>query len=612
MKINEIIQFLERFLNEKGSALDPAESLFLIHIVDDLKANDPGSAITRINDVIKSGQSLGKILDGQTLKKLLAKVEKLEVIAIEIIPPARNEFFIGGDITLKARLVLPQRMLKEIYFYGWHDAAAHRNFEGGPIRKLEVENTFKVRDLGVGEHLMRAVILSVYPDEAEDKQHVWSKHVKITVHQLTNENFARLSIQCYRTLLNSPDAQTSLRPVYFRVSRKTWDKPEFAPIIWFFEEVRDNATPFVAFTQDNQGFLFPNHRIYFTSPMDKLFLKLTKTNYATVKPNINPLPIGKMEDGLWEISKEKSFASEIRILKINKLSPSKTSNDQNIVELRQDNQPIEIEGEFIGNGNIKLRGNLIDLDDKGKPLKGVDMEPRNVSTTAKFAFIIPEVLVPSRYVFSMRAEPPYDREWIISDGCFITIIPSRVSFGQSSIIQELTTNPKFVHALHIRTPGPDGTPGFYNLPIYGIIKPPNQFDAEMLKQGILRIGTKTLSWPSSTKMWTEEERRDSNNFFKVRIQGSRLSDVYYMVQMEYFDNTQNDRNPDGMPALYTILIPDEDAPQILPLLEQAPEILIEVFRKVYPGYDYSENSEKIRLYHQPPRTLMIDKSHVRF
>src|SRR3989344_6252259 len=96
MKINEIIQFLERFLNEKGSALDPAESLFLIHIVDDLKANDPGSAITRINDVIKSGQSLGKILDGQTLKKLLAKVEKLEVIAIEIIPPQEMNFLLAA------------------------------------------------------------------------------------------------------------------------------------------------------------------------------------------------------------------------------------------------------------------------------------------------------------------------------------------------------------------------------------------------------------------------------------------------------------------------------------------------------------------------------------
>ncbi|MBI2655226.1 hypothetical protein HYX06_02265 [Candidatus Woesearchaeota archaeon] len=125
--------------------------------------------------------------------------------------------------------------------------------------------------------------------------------------QALTEEYA---ISLYKALLK--DENAAQQPIYLGIDRKTYDRPEFAPTIWFFRESRDISAPFIAFIQGNQGFLFISHIVYYSKTMSDVFPELTNQNYETVKPNIKPLPIRKREDGLWEIAKAEDQASQAR------------------------------------------------------------------------------------------------------------------------------------------------------------------------------------------------------------------------------------------------------------------------------------------------------------
>ena len=212
-------------------------------------------------------------------------------------------------------------------------------------------------------------------------------------------------------------------------------------------------------------------------------------------------------------------------------------------------------------------------------------------------------------------ETIYDQKksWIISEkGIIKWNSSSAPPINPSSLAKELATNPKYVHALHIRTPDESGRSGFYNIPLKGKLMDNHEFETKYAKENLLKVkdnvsryGGSTISVPS-VKIFSDVGYDDRNNFFRARVDGRRLEN-YYCIAMDYLDNTYDDRGGKryGYLVRYSLLIPLGDTNTILPQLKAEPEILIATFRAVYPEYDYSTRPDS-------PRQLEIDKSHVNF
>lgn len=102
--------------------------------------------------------------------------------------------------------------------------------------------------------------------------------------------------------------------------------------------------------------------------------------------------------------------------------------------------------------------------------------------------------------------------------------------------------------------------------------------------------------------WGKVDRENNQNHFLARVFGNPFEDSY-LIQLTYLDPTGNTRSRHGIPFTYSLIVPKEEVPIVVPTIKSNPEILIELFTKVFPGLDKSTERGK---------KLEIDRSHVHF
>ena len=77
--------------------------------------------------------------------------------------------------------------------------------------------------------------------------------------------------------------------------------------------------------------------------------------------------------------------------------------------------------------------------------------------------------------------------------------------------------------------------------------------------------------------------------FEATLIGRQIGKSY-IFNLIYYDNTLDNR---GYCISYGLLIPNQKINSVVPLINKTPEIVIETFRKAYPGFDESEGKLRI-------------------
>jgi hypothetical protein len=158
----------------------------------------------------------------------------------------------------------------------------------------------------------------------------------------------------------------------------------------------------------------------------------------------------------------------------------------------------------------------------------------------------------------------------------------------NDLVEELSTNEIYLHSCH----GKGNSPGQTEEKNVG----KHKYHPDISEKELFRFYFKSFSpkgeYSQEICAWTPEEFEDTiNHQFEAKVFGKKRGSSYD-IEMFYFDNTHDDRN--ACFARYAIAIPEDKIDGIVPKIKENPELLLDVFRKVYPGYDNSKGNMTIK------------------